>query len=163
MKIGKIAKKGASGFGDLAKAVRKRAKAGGKRFGRFGRSGVSQAEAMAVELAEAAGGRAIDHAAAYIGGSHAAQRLDAVAARGIHGARALAGRHPLRAVMILGAGAALIQAQFGLGVLAGVGAAALVVTRNGQSTRFLIATGGKRALASACGAYNKRRGLSAFA
>jgi hypothetical protein len=48
-------------------------------------------------------------------------------------------RHPLAAAAALGAGAAFIEVELALGVLAGIGATALLMTANGAQTRQELA------------------------
>lgn len=57
--------------------------------------------------------------------------------------------HPLGAVVGVAAAAAFVEVEFAVGILTGLGATALLVTRNGSQTREEVVTAGKQALARA--------------
>jgi len=78
---------------------------------------------------------------------------------GVERVRLLIHDHPLSAVVVVAAAAALIEVELGLGVLAGLGTVVLLASERGASTRQLLALGGRRALSSTRGLYEKRRGL----
>ncbi|HTV21216.1 MAG TPA: hypothetical protein VMG12_21165 [Polyangiaceae bacterium] len=168
----KAARASASKLGDLAKMLKKTTagvpdRLGRIRMGRFvpgrplaGSSGARAAEAMAVDMLEAAGGRVIDRVALRVDDSPIGRELDAAATRGIDRALAFADRHALGTVIVVALAATLIEVEFGLGVMA-LGTTLLLVTRRGESTRVVIATGGRRALAAARTVYATRRGLTA--
>ena len=69
--------------------------------------------------------------------------------------------HPLGAVATVAAAAALVEVEFAVGILTGLGATALLVTDSGSQTREKVVSGGKRALSSGKVAFAKARGAFA--
>ena len=69
--------------------------------------------------------------------------------------------HPLGAVATVAAAAALVEVEFAVGILTGLGATALLVTDSGSQTREKVVSGGKRALSSGKVAFAKARGALA--
>lgn len=142
---------------DAAKELGKRASA---LQDRLAPSGTKLLHSAAADAVQAAGERAVDYAAVRVGDSDVGKKADATLARGVDRARVFARQHPLGAVVVVALAAAFVEVEFGVGVLAGLGTAALLVTRDGAATRRLVAAGGQRALASARLAYGKQHGLS---
>jgi hypothetical protein len=66
--------------------------------------------------------------------------------------------HPLGAVATVAAAAALVEVEFAVGILTGLGATALLVTDSGPQTREKFVSSGKRALSSGKLAFAKARG-----
>jgi hypothetical protein len=66
--------------------------------------------------------------------------------------------HPLGAVATAAAAVALVEVEFAVGILTGLGATALLVTDSGPQTREKFVSGGKRALSSGKLAFAKARG-----
>lgn len=66
--------------------------------------------------------------------------------------------HPLGAVATVAAAAALVEVEFAVGILTGLGATALLVTDSGTQTREKVVSSGKRALSSGKLAFAKARG-----
>jgi X-X-X-Leu-X-X-Gly heptad repeat protein len=74
------------------------------------------------------------------------------------GARAvdLVKRHPLGTVATVGAAVALIEVELAVGILTGVGAAALLTQRTGPETRQRMLAGGRSAVSRARGVWANR-------
>jgi X-X-X-Leu-X-X-Gly heptad repeat protein len=74
------------------------------------------------------------------------------------GARAvgLVKRHPLATMASVGAAAALIEVELAVGILTGVGAAALLVKRTGPETRERVLAEGRSAVSRARNAWANR-------
>ena len=64
--------------------------------------------------------------------------------------------HPLGAVATVAAAAALVEVEFAVGILAGLGATALLVTDSGSQTRERFVSGGKRALSERLAKWARR-------
>jgi len=69
--------------------------------------------------------------------------------------------HPLGAVATVAAAAALVEVEFAVGILTGLGATALLVTDSGSETREKFVSSGKRALSSGKVAFAKAKGAFA--
>jgi hypothetical protein len=69
----------------------------------------------------------------------------------------LAKTHPLGAVATVAAAAALVEVEFAVGILAGLGATALLASRSGPEARERVIAQGKHALAQARVAIAKRK------
>lgn len=70
---------------------------------------------------------------------------------------ALAKAHPLGAVATVAAAAALVEVQFAIGILTGLGATALLAKKPGHEARDEVMTRGKQAIARAREEIAKRR------
>lgn len=143
----------------LTKAAKKLGKRASAVQAKLGPQGASTLEAVIADVVKAAGGRTVDYAAARVAHTDAGKKAAAAVDVGIERARTFVRRHPLGVVAVVALGAACIEIELAVGVLAGVGTAALLVSRDGASTRQLVASGGRRALASLKDAYVKRGGL----
>jgi hypothetical protein len=62
---------------------------------------------------------------------------------------AMAKNHPLGAVATVAAAAALVEVEFAVGILTGLGATALLASRSGPEARERVIARGKKALAQA--------------
>jgi hypothetical protein len=78
-------------------------------------------------------------------------------------ALAFAKNHPLGAVASVAAAAALVELQFAVGILTGLGATALLASKSGPEAREQVMERGKRALARARVVLAQRRKPSASA
>lgn len=173
----------------LSKAARKLGKRTSAVQAKLGPQDASMLEAVIADVVAAAGGRKVEYAAVHVSpldvghddpghddpghndfrdndpghndlGDHCVVDYGEPAVDvGIDRARAFVRRHPLGAVVVVALGAACIELQVAVGVLAGLGTAVLLVSRDGASTRQRVATHGRRALASLRDAYGKRGGL----
>ena len=65
--------------------------------------------------------------------------------------------HPLGAVVGVAAAVAFVEVEFAVGVLTGLGATALLVSRSGPQVREQVVSRGKQALAAARAQVEKRR------
>jgi hypothetical protein len=70
---------------------------------------------------------------------------------------AMAKNHPLGAVATVAAAAALIEVEFAVGILTGLGATALLASRSGPEARERVIARGKKALAQARVVIAKRK------
>lgn len=96
------------------------------------------------------------------GASAPAERASSVAARlaahpKVKQAVALAKEHPLGAVAAAAAAVALIEVEFAVGLLTGIGATALLARKTGPEARDQVIARGKQALARARVALEKRK------
>jgi hypothetical protein len=87
----------------------------------------------------------------------ASARLKHAAQTRLEQARSMAREHPLGGIAALAAAAAFIEVEIGLGILAGLGATALIATRNGPATRDRMLAGGRQAYERARAALAQRR------
>jgi hypothetical protein len=74
---------------------------------------------------------------------------------------ALAKQHPLGAVATVAAAAALVEVEFAVGILAGLGATAMLARKSGPEAREQVIARGKKAIAQARVAIAKRRRAAA--
>jgi hypothetical protein len=74
---------------------------------------------------------------------------------------ALAKEHPLGAVATVAAAAALVEVEFAVGILAGLGATALLARKTGPEAREQVIARGKKAIEQARVALAKRRKAAA--
>ena len=65
--------------------------------------------------------------------------------------------HPLGAVVTVAAAAALVEVEFAVGILTGLGATALLAKKSGPQARDEVVTRGRRAIARARGAIAERK------
>lgn len=72
-------------------------------------------------------------------------------------ALAMAKTHPLGAVATVAAAAALVEVEFAVGILTGLGATALLASRSGPEARERVIARGKQALAQARFVMAKRK------
>jgi hypothetical protein len=69
--------------------------------------------------------------------------------------------HPLGAVATVAAAAALVEIEFAVGILTGLGATALLASKSGPEAREQVIARGRKAIARARGAIAKRRTTAA--
>jgi hypothetical protein len=75
---------------------------------------------------------------------------------------ALAKTHPLGAVATVAAAAALVEMEFAVGILAGLGATALLASKSGPEARERVIARGRKAIAKARVALaHRRKGVTA--
>jgi hypothetical protein len=82
-------------------------------------------------------------------------RLKQLARPRVQSALRLVKDHPLGAVATVAAAAAFIEVEFAVGILAGLGATALLASKSGPEARQQVLTRGKRALERARVALSK--------
>jgi hypothetical protein len=82
-------------------------------------------------------------------GEIAAKAADAIDHSRFHDAIQLVKSHPLGALATVAAAAAFVEVEFAVGIIAGVGATALLATRSGPEARQQVFQRGKKALAQA--------------
>ncbi|HTV20837.1 MAG TPA: hypothetical protein VMG12_19265 [Polyangiaceae bacterium] len=99
------------------------------------------------------------------GGAPAEAKASAAAKLAAHPkvkqALSYAKEHPLGAVVTVAAAAALVEVEFAVGILTGLGATALLAKRSGPQARDEVIARGREAIAKARGAIEQRKGAMA--
>jgi hypothetical protein len=101
-----------------------------------------------VNAASAAGNSGADNSAAKNGGEAV---KEATKAQGVQVRKAFTAlkRHPLGVVALAGAAVALVEVELAVGILAGLGATALLTLKTGSDARHEVLTKGKWAIGRA--------------